>query len=68
MGTGTNNSTTQTRVKKSPRCSVCGQVPTAQCDWMQGRCPHRPSMFDNIMSSSYKTRFYNLLKYITGKK
>lgn len=68
MGTGTNNTGTQTRVKKPARCSICNQVPQAHCDWNQGRCPHLPSLFDRIMSNPYKTRFYNLLKFLTGQK
>jgi hypothetical protein len=62
------NTDTQTRVKKPARCSICNRIPHAACDWNQGRCPHVPSMFDRIMSSPYKTRFNNLLKFITRKK
>ncbi len=25
------------------RCSICRQEITADCDWNQGRCPHRPA-------------------------
>lgn len=66
MGTGTSNKDTQTRVKKPARCSICNQVPTPDCDWNQGRCPHVPSMLDRIMSDTYKTRFYNLIKFFKG--
>lgn len=68
MGTRQSSTDTQTRVKKPARCSICNQVPQANCNWNQGRCPHLPSMFDRIMSSTYKTRFYNLLKFFTGQK
>jgi hypothetical protein len=68
MATGKTGTTTQTRVKKPARCSICNRVPRDTCDWNQGRCPHVPSMLDRIMSSTYKTRFYNLLKFITRKK
>jgi hypothetical protein len=64
MGTRKTDSTVTERVT----CEICGRVPTASCDWRQGRCPHLPSLLDQIMSSTYKTRFYNLLKFITGKK
>jgi hypothetical protein len=26
---------------KLARCSICRQVPSPECDWRQGRCPHR---------------------------
>jgi hypothetical protein len=68
MGTGKTDTGTQTRVKKPARCSICNQIPTPDCDWMQGRCPHVPSLADRIMSVAHKTRFYNLLKFITGNK
>jgi hypothetical protein len=64
MGSRKTNSGT----KKQVTCQTCGQVPSIACDWNQGRCPHLPSMLDRIMSSPYKTRFYNLLKLITGQK
>jgi hypothetical protein len=35
------------------------------CDFMQGRCPHHPSM---ISMKDVKTRFSNLIKFFTGKK
>jgi hypothetical protein len=64
MGTRTPDSGTQDQVT----CKICGLNPPPDCDWRQGRCPHIPSMFDRIMSSPYKTRFYNLIKLIIGKK
>jgi hypothetical protein len=66
MGTG--SSSTNIKKIKPAKCSICFKVPTANCDWNQGRCPHVLSMFDRIMASPYKTRFYNLLKFITGKQ
>jgi len=68
MGTGKTSTNTQTKIKKPARCSVCGKVPTPGCDWNQGRCPHLPSILDCIMSSTYKTRFFNLLKFFKGTK
>jgi hypothetical protein len=68
MGTRKINTNTQTRVKKPARCSICNKIPQDNCDWNQGRCPHLPSLFDCIVSSNYKTRLYNLLKFITRKK
>jgi hypothetical protein len=59
---------TDSNIEKPVTCNICGLVPTIRCDWNQGRCPHIPSLFDCIMRSTYKTRFYNLIKFITGKK
>ena len=70
MGTGTHSQNTQARVTKStkpPKCSICRQVITNTCDWHQGRCPHIPSMIDQILDNPYKSRFYNLIKFFKGK-
>ena len=64
MGTKKTNTSAGSAIK----CKTCGQIPSVACDWRQGRCPHLPSLLDQIMSSNYKTRFYNLLKFITGQK
>lgn len=42
------------------KCDHCGEdtVKKINCDWRQGRCPHRPAMLDN-----YHFRFYNLLQF-----
>lgn len=71
MGTGTNSQNTQAvKVTKSkaPKCSICRQVITDTCTWRQGRCPHLPSMAQQIVSNPYKARFLNLLKFLKGKK
>lgn len=26
------------------KCKLCGQQPTSNCDWHQGRCPHLPKI------------------------
>jgi hypothetical protein len=49
-------------------CATCRKPVDPSCDWQQGRCPHRPSMFEQIMSDPYKTRFYNLFKMFSSKK
>jgi hypothetical protein len=68
MGTGTNNQNTHKQISsKPPRCSLCKKEYTPTCDFLQGRCPHHPSMLDNILSNPYRSRFYNLLKFFTGK-
>lgn len=39
MGSGTNDR--NTKAVKLAKCSICYKVPTPDCDWRQGRCPHR---------------------------
>ena len=56
MGTGT----TDQRVKavKLARCSICRQIPTPDCDWHQGHCPHRDPAITEIMIRN----FFNFFK------
>jgi hypothetical protein len=69
MGTGTSTTDTQTSVTNKPaRCSICKQIPRPDCDWQQGRCPHLPSLLDQILADFYLSRFYNLIKFFTGRK
>lgn len=68
MGTEQNSKDTQTALgKKPPRCSLCKHPYTPMCDYMQGRCPHHPSLVDKILSNPHKSRFYNLVKFFTRK-
>lgn len=71
MGTGqTSRNTETTSVKvssKPPRCSICHKVITPDCEWKQGRCPHLPSLVDQILANPYKSRFYNLINFFKGK-
>jgi hypothetical protein len=60
MGTGSSSADTQPQVK----CSTCGGVYSAHCDWQQGRCPHHPSMLDQILADNYRSRFYNLFNWL----
>ncbi len=46
------------------KCDHCGEKIRPNCDWRQGRCPHIPSMIDQILSDPYKSRYYNLLQSI----
>jgi hypothetical protein len=62
MGTRKTNQTTE-----KIDCKTCGQEYSPGCDYRQGRCPHHPSVLDKILSSSYKLRFYNLIKFFKGK-
>jgi hypothetical protein len=68
MGSGSSMGKAQTEVTKTPRCSLCGTVPRPNCDWNQGRCPHLPSMLDQILADPYRSRFYNLLRFFRGNR
>ena len=43
------------------KCTTCRKEIRVNCDWQQGRCPHRPAMLTN-----YHFRFYNLFQKIKG--
>lgn len=49
-----------TAVKKQPKCSICRKIPSPDCDYRQGRCPHRPSMLN-------LTFIDKLLNFFRGK-
>lgn len=72
MGTGTSNRDTQkvARITKPPKCSICLKTisEVSSCDWNQGRCPHMPSLLDNIIADGYKSRFYNLINIFKRSK
>ena len=72
MGPGTSNRDTQkiARITKPPKCSICLKTisEVSSCDWNQGRCPHMPSLAEQIMASPYKSRFYNIIKFFKGTK
>ena len=46
------------------KCAICFKEIEANCDYRQGRCPHRPAIVDSIIAEPYKIRFFNLLKAI----
>ena len=56
MGTGT----TGTNIKKVKlaRCSICYRVPSPECDWRQGRCPHREPAISHVVIRN----FFNFFK------
>lgn len=73
MGTGKSSRNTQAvkvATSKPPKCSICRQViiDVSSCDWNQGRCPHMPSLLDNILADGYKSRFYNLINIFKRSK
>jgi hypothetical protein len=41
------------------KCTTCGNEIKVNCDWRQGRCPHRAPMLTN-----YHFRYYNLIQWI----
>ena len=63
MGSGSSLEPTQTAVK----CLHCGELVHRDCAWRQGRCPHQPSVLDQILADPYRSRFYNLVKFFTGR-
>jgi hypothetical protein len=47
--------------EKIMKCNTCGSTIKIDCDWQQGRCPHRPPML-----TGFHFRYVNLLKFIKG--
>jgi len=41
------------------KCNTCGNEIIANCDWQQGRCPHRLPML-----TDYHFRYLNLWQFI----
>jgi hypothetical protein len=48
------------------KCNFCGTDVKPNCDWQQGRCPHRSSMIDDILLDNYKARYYNLINSLNN--
>ena len=48
------------------KCNACGKNVEPNCDWRQGRCPHRSAIIDNILLDNYKTRYYNLINSLNN--
>jgi hypothetical protein len=40
------------------KCSICRQEIKPDCDWNQGRCPHRKSMIEIQPKDTSKGHFY----------
>jgi hypothetical protein len=55
MGTGT--SSRNTKAVKLAKCSICYRVPTPDCDWRQGRCPHRESTISSAVIHNFLNFF-----------
>lgn len=41
-----------------PKCSICRQEITQNCDYNQGRCPHRKPMIEIQPKDTSKGHFY----------
>jgi ferritin-like protein len=63
------NTQTVATVSKSPKCSICRRPldEVVLCNWHQGRCPHMPSLAEQILNDPYRSRFYNLINFLKGK-
>jgi hypothetical protein len=55
METGTTNRSVK-KVKLA-RCSICRQIPEPNCDWYQGRCPHRNPVINNVVIRNFLNFF-----------
>jgi hypothetical protein len=56
MGTGTTGK--NIKAVKLARCSICYEIPKPDCEWQQGRCPHREPM----ISAAVIKNFFNFFK------
>lgn len=56
MGTGT--SSRNPEAVKLTRCSICREIPRTDCDWRQGRCPHRKPSVVEIAVRNFFNRFW----------
>lgn len=54
-----------TRNSKKVKCNTCGDTVKVDCDYRQGRCPHRPPLIDDKIIDMIKQKLYNLFR---GKK
>jgi len=48
----------------SKKCNYCGEDIEPNCDWRQGRCPHRRPLIDEVTLDIIRTRFLNLINAI----
>lgn len=46
------------------KCNYCGQEIKEECNWRQGRCPHRKPLIDTVWLDIYRTRFLNFINAI----
>ena len=53
MASQSSNKDTQTRIN----CDTCGDIVKSNCDWRQGRCPHRQSVDFKLLFKELKEKF-----------
>ena len=53
MGTRETNQDT----KKVAKCSICRKTPRPDCEWRQGRCPHRVTKLAVPLITTIKNLF-----------
>lgn len=58
--------TTAPEKTRKQKCAICFEPIKPDCTWRQGRCPHLPSMAQQILSDPYKSRYLNLINSIKG--
>ena len=39
-----------TEMNEMQKCKTCNKVYSSACDYRQGRCPHHPALFGNLLS------------------
>jgi len=51
---GTRTSGRNIKAVKLARCSLCREIPQPDCDWHQGRCPHRePAIIETVIRNFF---------------
>jgi len=51
---GTRTTGANIKAVKLARCSICRKVPTPDCNWRQGRCPHRePAIIEAVIHNFF---------------
>ena len=54
---GTRKTGPGVKAVKLSKCSICYQVPTPDCDWRQGRCPHREPIISSLVIRNFLNFF-----------
>ena len=44
---------TNSKALKLAKCSICYQIPSVDCNWHQGRCPHREPMISQSVIRNF---------------
>ena len=55
---GTRATSRNIKAVKLARCSICREIPQPNCNWRQGRCPHRePGIAEAVIHNFFN--FFN---------